>query len=90
MGIDWQDKAATATTQTVVANVVVRERRVVVPHEETVLIPEVLHPVAKRWIIKEPEVVWTRPQAVVVAAIVAELGEVGVEERLRTLPIRCG
>src|SRR5947208_16734114 len=55
--IDRQDEAATATSSAIVTDVVIFERRVVVPDEQPILIREVLDPVLKTRVVQKSKVV---------------------------------
>ena len=83
MRVDRQVEAAAPSGQAMVPDIVIGKRRVVVPDQQPILIREVFNPVAQTGVVQESEVVGAGTQTVVEAQIVAELGEVGVEERLR-------
>src|SRR6476620_11290722 len=73
VGVDRKDQPLTR----VIADVVVRLRRVVVPDEQAVLVREMGDPVPIRIV----EVVWAELEGLVVPAVVAVLRDVGVEVR---------
>ena len=79
MRIDRQDQ----TRSRVVAGVVVTLGAVPIPDEQTIRIGEVLDVVLLVRVIQEAEVVGASAQAIVVAAILAILGDVRVEVPLR-------
>ena len=80
MRVHRQVEPAATARRAVVADVVVRERRVVVPDQQPVLVRVVLDPV--RLGAGEPEVVRARCAATRRSRCTAVLGEVGVEVRL--------
>ena len=65
MRIHRQEQATTATIGTVITNIVIGKRGVIVPDQQTILIGEVLDPI--RLGIREAEVIGTGAQAVVIA-----------------------
>src|SRR5689334_3508486 len=78
MRVNWQDQ----TRPGVVARVVVGLRRIPIPDEQSIRVREVLDVVLLVRIIEEAEVVRASAQAVVVATILAILGNIGVEVAL--------
>ena len=80
MCVNWQEQTTTASVETIVANVVIRKRCIVIPDQQTVLIWEVLNPIGLG--VGKAEIVRAGEQAIIIAQIGAEFRKVGVEERL--------
>ena len=79
MRVNRQDQARSG----VIARVVVPLGRIPVPDEQSIRVGEVLDVVLLVLVVQPAEVVGAGTQAVVVAAVLAVLGDVGVEERAR-------
>jgi hypothetical protein len=69
MRVDRQVQSPATSAEAGIADVVVRERGVVVPDEQAVLVGEVLDPILQRRVVQEAEVVRPRPQSVVVTTV---------------------
>jgi hypothetical protein len=69
VSIDREHQSTAPTCGTIVPDVVVGERRVVVPDEQAILIGEVFDPVLEVRIVQESKVVPPGPKRVIVVAI---------------------